>query len=84
MFTLSIGHWVSSLQGLQEGRDSLAKHPLASDPILCDQQPRSENGLFSLARSISLARSTTLLTLWGKIIFTGAMTTSTSFSQPAV
>lgn len=63
----------------REETESLARNPLGSDLILCVQQPHTELPFFPLLKASYLARNTTLVAPWGKIIFTGAMTTSTNF-----
>lgn len=84
MFTLSIGVWVSSLQGLQEGGDRKPckeSFGIWSDSLCAITTCRTAFSL--LLKTCYLARNT-LVAPWGKIIFTGTMTTSTTFLQPAV
>lgn len=85
MFIFSVGLWVSSLQGLQEGGDRKPckeSFGIGSDSMCAITTCRT--AFFLLLKAFYLARNTTLVAPWGKIIFTGTMTTSTNFFQPAV
>lgn len=80
MFTLSTGLRVSPLQGLQEGGDR--KPCKESFGIWSDSMhaiTTCRTAFFLLLKASYWARNTTLVAPWGKIIFTGAMTTSTNF-----